>query len=56
MPVNVTQLPHSFRSTAREILQKRAKQERDPVRIGRLHIIPARTGDLTRQTGPEHKL
>jgi hypothetical protein len=50
MAVNVTQLPHSFQSTAKEFLQKPAKQGRDPVRIGCLHTIPARTGDLTRQT------
>jgi hypothetical protein len=56
MPVNVTQLPHSFRSTAKEFLQKPAKQGRDPVRIGRLHIILARTGDLTRQIEPERQL
>jgi hypothetical protein len=56
MLVNVTQLPHSFGSTAKEFLQKPADGSRDPVRIGRLHIIPARTGDLTRQTEPERKL
>jgi hypothetical protein len=56
MLVNVTQLPHFFRSTAREILQKHAEQGRDPLRSGCLHIIPARTGDLTRQTEPECEL
>jgi hypothetical protein len=50
MSANVTQLPHSFPSSPKEILQKPAEEGLDPVRIGRLHIIPARTGNLTLQT------
>jgi hypothetical protein len=56
MLVNVTQLPHFFWSTPKEILQKPAGRAPDPVRIGRLHIIPARAGRLTRQTEPEFEL
>jgi hypothetical protein len=56
MSANVTQLPHSFPSSPKEILRKPAEEGLDPVRIGRLHIIPARTGNLTLQTQPECKL
>jgi hypothetical protein len=56
MSANVTQLPHSFSSSPKEILQKHAEEGLDPVCIGRLHIIRARTGNLTRETQPECEL
>jgi hypothetical protein len=56
MPVNVTQLPHSFSATPKEILRKHAGDGPDPVRSARLHIIPAREERLTRQIEPEGQL